>query len=125
MAGLRENGRCEGICYGGTDDEGHVWCGDACRDDPDDGSASTRGGPDIKDTDAQKDGRSILYTMRDGSVWRNDLRGVCKDARWNGFGYSTANPQSSICENEQTLVVFRSGETCGLGNFTQVTPPRM
>ena len=80
---------------------------------------------DIKDTDAQKDGRSILYTMRDGSVWRNDLRGVCKDARWNGFGYSTANPQSSICENEQTLVVFRSGETCGLGNFTQVTPPHM
>ena len=53
---------------------------------------------DIKETDAQKDGRSILYTMRDGSVWRNDLRGVCKDARWNGFGYSTANSQSSICE---------------------------
>ena len=80
---------------------------------------------DIKDTDAQKDGRAILYTMRDGSVWRNDLRGRCPTIRWSGFGYSTANPQSSICENEQTLVVFRSGETCGLGNFTQVTPPRM
>ena len=58
---------------------------------------------DIKDTDAQKDGTAILYTMRDGSVWRNDLKGRCRDMRWNGFGYSTANPQASICENEQTL----------------------
>jgi hypothetical protein len=80
---------------------------------------------DIKDTDAQRDGRSILYTMRDGSVWRNDLRGICRDARWNGFSYSTANPLASICEDEQTLVVFRTGETCGLGKFTQVAPPRM
>lgn len=80
---------------------------------------------DIKDTDAQKDGAAILYTMRDGSVWRNDLRGRCPTIRWNGFGYSTANPQSSICENEQTLVDFRTGETCGLGMFTQVAPPRM
>jgi hypothetical protein len=80
---------------------------------------------DIRDTDAQKDGTAILYTMRDGSVWRNDLKGRCRDMRWNGFGYSTANPRSAICEDEQTLVVFRSGETCGLGKFTQVAPPRM
>ena len=80
---------------------------------------------DINDTDAQKDGTAILYTMRDGSVWRNDLRGRCPTIRWNGFGYSTANPQSSICENEQTLVDFRTGETCGLGKFTQVSPPHM
>ncbi len=80
---------------------------------------------DIKDTDAQKDGASILYTMRDGSVWRNDLRGRCPTMRWNGFGYSTANPRATICENEQTLVDFRTGETCGLGKFTQVAPPHM
>ncbi len=78
---------------------------------------------EIKDTDAQKDGTAILYTMKDGSVWRNDLRGRCPTIRWNGFGYSTANPQSSICENEQTLVDFRTGETCGLGKFTEVSPP--
>ena len=80
---------------------------------------------DIKDTDAQKAGTAILYTMKDGSVWRNDLRGRCRDMRWNGFSYSTANPLSSICEDEQTLVVFRSGETCNLGKFTQVSPPKM
>ena len=80
---------------------------------------------DIKDTDAQKDGASIIYTMRDGSVWRNDLRGRCPTMRWNGFGYSTRNPLASICENEQTLVDFRTGETCGLGKFTQISPPRM
>ena len=32
---------------------------------------------------------------------------------------------ASICENEQTLVVFKSGETCGLGKFTQVAPAHM
>lgn len=80
---------------------------------------------DIRDTDAQKDGTAILYTMRDGSVWRNDLRGRCPTIRWNGFGYSTANPLETICENEQTLVDFRTHETCGLGKFTQVSPASM
>ena len=80
---------------------------------------------DIRDTDAQKDGTAILYTMRDGSVWRNDLRGRCPDIRWDGFSYSTSNPMESICDNEQTLHVFRTGEVCGLGKFTQVSPPRM
>ena len=60
--------------------------------------------------------------MTDGSVWRNDLRGRCPDLRWNGFAWSTANPMATVCENEQTLTVIRSGETCGLGKFTQLQP---
>jgi len=80
---------------------------------------------DMKQTKPKDDGSAITFTMRDGSVWRNDLRGRCPTMRWNGFGYSTSNPQASICENEQTLVDFRTGETCGLGNFTQVAPARM
>jgi len=79
----------------------------------------------ILDTDAQKDGTAILFHMRDGSVWRNDLRGRCRDLRWSGFSWSTSNPAESICENEQTLRALRTGEVCGLGKFTQVSPPRM
>jgi len=80
---------------------------------------------DIRNTDGQKDGTAILYTMKDGSVWRNDLRGRCSDIHWDGFSYSTSNPMESICDNEQTLHLFRTGEVCGLGKFTQVSPPRM
>jgi hypothetical protein len=80
---------------------------------------------DIRDTDVQKDGTAILFTMKDGSVWRNDLKGRCPDMRWDGFSYSTSNPLESICENEQTLRAFRTGEICSLGKFTQVAPPRM
>lgn len=80
---------------------------------------------DIRTTDAQKDGTAILYTMKDGSVWRNDLKGRCPDMRWDGFSYSTFNPRESICDNEQTLHLFRTGEICALGKFTLVSPPRM
>lgn len=79
----------------------------------------------IRDTDAQKDGTAILFKMKDGSVWRNDLRGRCPDLKYNGFAWTTANPMEQVCENDQTIRVFRSGEICGLGKFTQVAPPHM
>lgn len=79
----------------------------------------------IDDTTPQKDGTAILFKMKDGSVWRNDLNGRCPDLKYNGFTWTTSNPLEQVCENEQTLTVFRSGEICALGKFTQVTPPRM
>ena len=77
----------------------------------------------IVDTSPEKDGRSITFRMKDGSVWRNVLRGRCPDLRWNGFSWTTSDPMEEICENEQTLRVFRSGEVCGLGKFIQVIMP--
>jgi len=76
----------------------------------------------IANTSPSPDGTVIVFRMTDGSVWRNDLRGRCRDMRWNGFAWSTANPMSAVCEYEQTLHVFRSGEVCGLGKFTQLSP---
>lgn len=76
----------------------------------------------IANTSPSPDGTAITFRMTDGSVWRNDLRGRCPDMRWNGFAWSTANPLSTVCENEQTLTVFRSGEVCALGKFTQLQP---
>lgn len=77
----------------------------------------------IANTSPSPDGTAITFRMTDGSVWRNDLRGRCPDLRWNGWVWSTRNPMSSVCENEQTLRVFRSGEVCALGRFTQLSPP--
>jgi hypothetical protein len=79
----------------------------------------------ILDTTPHRDGTSITFKMRDGSEWRNDLKGRCRDLKYNGFVWSTSNPLEQVCENEQTLEVLRSGEICALGKFTQVTPPRL
>jgi len=79
----------------------------------------------IVDTTAHRDGTSITFKMRDGSVWRNDLKGRCPDLKFNGFAWTTSNPAEQVCENEQTLEVFRSGEVCALGKFTQIAPPHL
>jgi hypothetical protein len=74
----------------------------------------------IADSQASKDGTSITFKMRDGELWRNDLKGNCPDLWFNGF--SMVEHTDSICENEPGLKVIRSGEICQLGKFTKVTP---
>lgn len=77
----------------------------------------------IASTSPAPDGRAIVFRMTDGSVWRNDLRGRCPDMRWDGFTWTTSNPLARVCEDEQTLRLIKTGEVCGLGKFTQLSPP--
>ena len=79
---------------------------------------------DVVDTQPQDDGKAILFRMRNGAVWRNDLKGACPDLRFDGFIWTVRNPDQTVCENMQSLRVLRSGEICVLGKFTQVTPPQ-
>jgi hypothetical protein len=80
---------------------------------------------DMVSTDPQKGGESIIFKMRDGSTWRNDLHGRCPDLWFNtGFSWVVRNGDGSVCENEDTLHVLRSAEICTLGKFTQLTPSR-
>ena|SRR5579872_6251161 len=72
----------------------------------------------------QQDGAAILFKMRDGSMWRNDLQGRCPDLKFNGYAWTLRNPDERVCENEQSLRVLLSGEVCTLGKFTQVKPAR-
>ena len=76
----------------------------------------------IANTSPAPDGTAITFRMTDGSVWRNDLRGRCPDLRWSGFSWTTSDPMSQVCENEQTISVIRSAEVCALGKFTQLQP---
>ncbi len=76
----------------------------------------------IANTSPSLDGTTIVFRMTDGSVWRNDLRGRCPDMRWDGFSWATSDPMERICENEQTLRLMHTGEVCGLGKFTQLSP---
>jgi hypothetical protein len=80
---------------------------------------------DMISTAPQKGGASILFTMRDGSVWRNDLHGLCPDLWFDtGFVWSVKNGDGTVCENENSLHVLKSGEVCTLGKFTRLTPSR-
>lgn len=79
---------------------------------------------DMRTTTPQDDGTAIVFHMRDGSVWRNDLHGRCPDLKFNGFVWTIHDPVAQVCENEQTIRVLRSGEVCQLGKFTQISPPR-
>jgi hypothetical protein len=74
---------------------------------------------DILSTDS-KDGKLMTFKMRDGSVLVNHLHGICSDLRFEGFVWVLRGGTDDICENQQTLKVIRSGQTCLLGKFDVV-----
>ena len=73
---------------------------------------------DIVSTDS-KDGKLMTFKMRDGSVLVNHLKGTCSDLKFEGFVWELRG-NNDICENQQTLKVIRSGQTCLLGKFDVV-----
>ena len=73
-----------------------------------------------------KDGKLLTFKMRDGRVLVNHLQGVCSDLKFDGFVWVLRGTEE-VCENEQSLKVLRSGQTCLLGKFDVVkdkTPAR-
>ncbi len=74
---------------------------------------------DIQGTDS-KDGKLLTFKMRDGSVLVNHLQGICSDLRFEGFVWVLQGGDENICENQQSLKVLRSGQTCLLGKFDVV-----
>jgi hypothetical protein len=72
------------------------------------------------DSATSKDGKLMTFRMRDGSVLVNHLQGVCSDLRYEGFVWVLRGGDESICENQQSLKVLRSGQTCLLGKFDVV-----
>jgi len=73
---------------------------------------------DIEGTNS-KDGKLLTFKMRDGRVLVNHLQGVCSDLRFEGFVW-VLHGTDDICENQQSLKVLRSGQTCLLGKFDVV-----
>jgi len=73
---------------------------------------------DILSTDS-KDGKLMTFKMRDGSVLVNHLQGICSDLKFEGFTW-VLRGNDDICENQQSLRVLRSGQTCLLGKFDVV-----
>lgn len=65
---------------------------------------------------SSKDGKILDFTMRNGTVYRNHLQGVCSDLKYNGFVWVIRGPEE-VCENMQSLRVINSGQVCVLGKF--------
>ena len=69
-----------------------------------------------------KDGRIMVFKMRDGSTYVNHLQGFCPDLKYTGFAWQMPSSDTNACERQSTFRVLESGQTCTLGKFD---PPRM
>ena len=66
------------------------------------------------------DNRTIVYRMKDGSVWRNTLATPCPDLVSQAAGaYSQELHTDYLCANTQQITV-KTGMVCRLGAFTRV-----
>ena len=75
---------------------------------------------DIEST-TSKDGKTLVFKMRDGSTLVNHLKGICPNLKYDGFSWVIRGGIDEVCENQQSLHVLRSGELCLLGKFDQPT----
>ena len=73
----------------------------------------------IKDSHQVDNGKALIFTMRDGTTYRNTLKGACPGLVFNGYVWTIRNPDNTVCDNEQTLRVLQSGEICQLGAFVK------
>ena len=66
------------------------------------------------------DNQTIVYRMKDGKVWRNNLATPCPDLVSQAAGaYSQELHTDYLCANTQQITV-QSGMVCRLGEFTRV-----
>ena len=74
------------------------------------------------DNTIPRDGRTIDFKMKDGTVWRNSLKGDCSDLKFSGFAF-VIRGIDEICSNMLEIYVLRSEQTCHLGDFTKLPTP--
>jgi hypothetical protein len=78
----------------------------------------------IRDIDSSqsKDGRIMVFKMKDGTVLVNHLQGFCPDLKYTGFAWQMPSGDTNACERQSTFRVLQSGQSCTLGKFD---PPQM
>ena len=73
-------------------------------------------------SNTSKDGKIMVFKMRDGTTWVNHLRGSCPDLKFMGFAWTLQSGDTKVCENAQSFQVLQSPQVCVLGKFD---PPTM
>jgi hypothetical protein len=79
----------------------------------------------IDHTDIPNDS-TIMFHMRDHTVWKNTLPSPCFGLRLDtrGFTYEATDPGSdTICSNLVTIHTNTDHNVCLLGEFTRVSSP--
>ena len=66
------------------------------------------------------DPSTVLFYMKDGKVWQNNLKSPCPGLSFHGFTYVAH--EGEICANGP-INVIETHETCSLGRFTAYTAP--
>jgi hypothetical protein len=74
---------------------------------------------DIRGTQAVN-ARTILFHMRDGTVWRNTLAAPCPQMMSHTSGFAQTVHGDRICSNNQTFTILDTGNVCRLGTFSRV-----
>ena len=77
---------------------------------------------DIKESHEVDKGKALIFTMKNGTVYRNDLKGACPDLQFNGYVWVVRNPNNTVCDNMTTIRVIRSGDICQIGEFVKQVP---
>lgn len=77
----------------------------------------------IDHTTYKREDNSLLFHMRNGTIWKNHLRSPCYGLAFHGFAYENYTDQ--ICGNFQSIRVLHSGEVCMLGSFTPYAKPKL
>jgi hypothetical protein len=75
----------------------------------------------VLDITPSNDGNALTFRMRNGQHWRNDLKGGCPDLKFSGFSWVLPGLEE-VCDDQQFLHVFQTGDLCRLGKFTQTMP---
>jgi hypothetical protein len=68
------------------------------------------------------DDRTILFHMRNGTVWKNTLRESCPNLKFRR-GFSEIVRSDEICANKQIISVLGTQNPCQLGEFTLASRP--
>ncbi len=71
------------------------------------------------------DDNTIIFTMRDHTVWKNTLQYRCTGLRLDtrGYTYEPTDPGSdTICSNLVTIRLNTDHNVCQLGDFTKLSP---
>jgi hypothetical protein len=64
-----------------------------------------------------KDGRTMVFKMRDGTTLVNHLQGFCPDLKFTGFAWQMPSGDTNACERQSTFRVLQSMQSCTLGKF--------
>lgn len=75
---------------------------------------------DIKSSES-KDGRTMVFIMKDGTRLVNHLQGYCPDLKYTGFAWQMPSSDTHACERQSTFHVLQSGQICTLGLFDPPT----